>query len=229
MHRVSWEEVDGDPTLVISTVSCVHKETRIFLLSFSHFVESIRMFSLSLSLSRSFARFRSSCSCSLRLSFWKPSADLPSLSVRPYIRPFVQPAHQPTLRPFLSLIRRKRSIHHGRLRVPTFLGRQSWAFQNCGYRPSTSSLVVPSHVYFRCYIWYISACKIYMSYCFKKKKLKFCWVNLEFKLLTIYKHVTYFILIIFNIKKMIHNNWSVILINYYVKIILINFTLFIVK
>lgn len=62
-------------------------------------------------------------------------------SVRTYTynRRANQPTNQPTLRPSPSLIRRKRSIHHGRLRVPTFPGRWSWAFQNCGYRPSTSS------------------------------------------------------------------------------------------
>jgi len=103
---------------------------------------AIRMFSFS---------FFRSCSRSLWLSFWKPSTDLSSLSVRPYIRPSVRPTHQPTLRPSLSLIRRKRNIHHGWLYVPTFLGRQSWAFQNCDYQRSTSSLVVLSHVYFLMY------------------------------------------------------------------------------
>lgn len=147
MHRVSWEEVDGDPTLTISTVSCVRGEARISLPSFSHSVVSI----LSLSLSRS-----------LRLSFWKPS----SLAVSPTVRTSVQPAHQPTRRPSPSLIRRKRSIHHGRLRVPTFPERRSWAFQNCGYRPSTSLLVIlsPSDDI----IWYIHKSSFY---CFQKESV----------------------------------------------------------
>ena len=43
---------------------------------------------------------------------------------RPTDQPTNQPTNQPTLRPSPSLIRRKRSIHHGRLRVPTFHASQ---------------------------------------------------------------------------------------------------------
>lgn len=131
MHRVSWEEGDGDPTLTISTVSCVRGEARISLPSFSYSV--ILSDSLFLLLTLSGCHFESR----------------PPLAVSSTVRTSVQPAHQPTLRPSPSLIRRKRSIHHGRLCVPTFPERRSWAFQNCGYRPSTSLLVILSLVHLR--------------------------------------------------------------------------------
>jgi len=148
VHRVSWEEVDGDPTLTISTVSCVRGEARISLSSFSHSV--VPIVSLSLFLALSGCHFESH----------------PPLAVSPTVRTSVQPAHQPTRRPSPSLIRRKRSIHHGRLRVPTFPERRSWAFQNCGYRPSTSLLVIlsPSDDI----IWYIHKSSFY---CFQKESV----------------------------------------------------------
>lgn len=191
MHRVSWEEVDGDPTLVISTVSCVREETRSFLASFSHFIVPIRISSSS---------FSSSLSLSLQLSFWKPSADLPSLSVRPYIRPSVQPAHQPTLRPSLSLIRRKRSIHHGRLRVPTFLGGVGLS-----RIVATDLVLLPSSfllMYTFDVMWYISGYRIYNMSCCSQKEIEifatgFIWnLNRRHECM---EHITYLNFIIFNI------------------------------